>query len=53
MHIVVPVKLVPELVEELAVDESGAALDTTIADNSGPINVGNRPKNWEGTLFFI
>jgi electron transfer flavoprotein beta subunit len=29
MHIVVPVKLVPDLVEELIIDESGAALDTT------------------------
>lgn len=29
MNIVVPVKLVPDLVEELEVDESGAALDTT------------------------
>ncbi len=29
MNIVVPIKLVPDLVEELAIDESGAALDTT------------------------
>ncbi|MBS1252558.1 MAG: Electron transfer flavoprotein subunit beta [Anaerolineales bacterium] len=29
MNIVVPVKLVPDLVEELEIDESGAALDTT------------------------
>jgi electron transfer flavoprotein beta subunit len=29
MHIVVPVKLVPDLVEELTIDESGTALDTT------------------------
>ena len=29
MHIVVPVKLVPDLVEELEIDASGAALDTT------------------------
>ena len=29
MNIVVVVKLVPDLVEELAIDESGAALDTT------------------------
>jgi len=29
MNIVVPVKLVPDLVEELEIDESGTALDTT------------------------
>lgn len=29
MNIVVPVKLVPDLVEELTIDESGTALDTT------------------------
>ena len=29
MNIVVVVKLVPDLVEELAIDESGTALDTT------------------------
>lgn len=29
MNIVVPIKLVPDLVEELSIDESGAALDTT------------------------
>lgn len=29
MNIVIPVKLVPDLVEELEIDESGAALDTT------------------------
>ena len=29
MHIVVPVKFVPDLVEELEIDESGTALDTT------------------------
>ncbi len=29
MNIAVPVKLVPDLVEELEIDESGAALDTT------------------------
>ena len=29
MHIVVPVKLVPDLVEELVMDESGAALDAS------------------------
>lgn len=29
MNIVVPIKLVPDLVEELLVDESGTALDTT------------------------
>lgn len=29
MNIVVPVKLVPDLVEELTIDDSGAALDTT------------------------
>ena len=29
MNIVVPIKLVPDLVEELAIDSSGAALDTT------------------------
>ncbi len=28
MNIVIPVKLVPDLVEELAIDDSGAALDT-------------------------
>jgi electron transfer flavoprotein beta subunit len=29
MNIVVPIKLVPDLVEELSIDESGVALDTT------------------------
>ena len=29
MHIVVPVKLVPDLVEDLEIDDSGTALDTT------------------------
>jgi len=29
MNIIVPIKLVPDLVEELTIDESGAALDTT------------------------
>ncbi len=29
MNIVVPVKIVPDLVEELAIDSSGTALDTS------------------------
>ncbi|MEE9582245.1 MAG: electron transfer flavoprotein subunit beta/FixA family protein, partial [Acidimicrobiia bacterium] len=29
MNIVVPIKLVPDLVEELEIDDGGAALDTT------------------------
>ncbi len=29
MHIVVPIRLVPDLVEELTIEASGSALDTT------------------------
>ena len=29
MNIVVPIKFVPDLVEEMTIDESGAALDRT------------------------